>query len=258
MRVGASTLYGLYLKPSEAVRRLAEKNFRFIEVIFEHPHFLTRADVAALRKIKRDHALSFSMHCPFMTMQLGHKDAAVRRATRALLRRSLRAASALEATHYVLHGGRMQHVYASFGGDETEIFREFVGEVAPFVREAQHDGVRVVFENCLGHDFFARAENLFRAARACGAGFCLDIAHAELTRQKQALAKRVPDYVHATDTLLEQRDDLHLGIGDGSIDYEWWLRVLRRLEFDGSIILECAHEAAFQPSREKLLRMWKA
>jgi sugar phosphate isomerase/epimerase len=257
MQVGASTLYDVTRRPSRLVAGHARNGFRCIEIVFEHPHFLGASDFAALRKLKREYGLSYSMHCPYMSMQTGHRDAAARRASDALLARSIRAAVALECTHYVMHGGRMPFYYAFLGFPRERVLRDWAREVKPLVRLAADGGVRMVFENCLRSDFFGSAENVFAAARACGAGWCLDVAHAELTSQRLAFSARKPDYVHATDSLVEQKFDAHLGIGDGSIDFAWWIRRLRRLGFNGKLILECERERDFVPSREKLLRMWK-
>ncbi|MFH0973424.1 MAG: hypothetical protein V1817_01400, partial [Candidatus Micrarchaeota archaeon] len=72
MEIGASTIYGLTLKPAQAAARLARSGFKAIEVVDESPHFLTKENVAALRALKRDYDLSYSVHCPFMSMQHGH------------------------------------------------------------------------------------------------------------------------------------------------------------------------------------------
>ncbi|MFH0973784.1 MAG: TIM barrel protein, partial [Candidatus Micrarchaeota archaeon] len=121
---------------------------------------------------------------------------------------------------------------------------------------ASDGGVRLVLENCLRSDFFSNADRLFKVLRASGAGFCLDVAHAELTAQKAKLLRRKPDEVHLTDTLVESHADLHAGLGQGDIDFAWWVRAFKRLGFDGLFVLECERKSDFVASREKLLRLW--
>ena len=249
-------MYDATVPPAKIVEAQVARGFRVIEVVFEHPHFLTSGDVAALRKLKRDYDLSYSVHCPYMSMQTGHRDAAIRRASDEVLKKSIKAAAALEATHYVLHGGRMPYYYALLGFPRDAILRDWVREIKPLVRLAADGGVRMVFENCLRSDFFGKSATHLSAARACGAGVCLDIAHAELTAQRAVYARRKPDYVHVTDTLVKRGRDDHAGVGGGSIDFAWWMKRLRSLGFDGKIILECLDESDFAASREKLLRLW--
>jgi len=243
-------------RPAAIAARHARRGFRAIEVVFEHPHFLTAGDVATLKKLRREYGLSYSVHCPYMSMMTGHRDAAVRKASDALLKRSVDAAAALEATHYVLHGGRMPYYYAFLGFDNKKILRDWINEVKPLVRLAADGGVRVVFENCLRSDFFGKTENLFPAMRECGAGWCLDVAHAELTNQRKKLSARKPDYVHVTDTNVSLNRDEHLRVGSGSIDFAWWTKKIKAGGFNGKIILECVRESDFAPSRKELLRLW--
>jgi sugar phosphate isomerase/epimerase len=262
MQIGASTLYDVTAQPAALARSLASRGFRAIEIVFEHPQFLDASDVAALRKLKREYDLSYSVHCPYMSMMVGHRDAAIRRASDALLARSIRAASALEATHYVMHGGRMPFYYSAADFQRkfsrAAVLRDWIAEFKPLARLAAEGGVRVVFENCLRSDFFGKAETHFAAARACGAGVCLDVAHAELTRQRAAYSRRgfKPDYVHVTDTRVSEKFDAHLGVGEGEIDFAWWMKKLRGNGFNGKMILECIRASDFAPSRKELLRLW--
>ncbi len=256
MQIGASTLYDGTVRPAAIAAAHARRGFRAIEIVFEHPHFLSDADIASLKKLKEQYGLSYSVHCPYITMLVGHKNASMRRATDALLKLSVDSAINLEATHYVMHGGRMPYYYAFLGFSEKQILRDWVKEVKPLVREAHNGGVRMVFENCLRSDFFGKARNHFAAARECGAGVCVDVAHAELTGQRAIYSKLKPDYVHVTDTLLKEKFDAHLGVGKGSIDFDFWVGALKKKGFNGKIILECVRGSDFVPSRKELLRSW--
>ncbi len=260
MQIGASTLYDGTIRPAAIAAVQAKRGFRAIEVVYEHPHFLTASDLTALKKLKREYGLSYSVHCPYMSMMVGHRDQAIRRASDALLKRSINAAAALEATHYVMHGGRMPYYYAFLGFDNKKILRDWIAEVKPLARLAADGGVRMVFENCLRSDFFGKAANHVAAARACGAGVCVDIAHAELTGQRAAYSRSgfKPDYVHVTDTNVRRGRDDHVGVGRGEIDFGFWLRAIKKSGFNGKIILECIEPEDFVSSREKLLRLWRA
>jgi sugar phosphate isomerase/epimerase len=183
-------------------------------------------------------------------------DPLVSRAMQTLLMRSMRAAVSLEATHYVLHGGNMP-LYLEWivGLPRRKALRVLVETVKPLMRVAADGGVRVVCENIwVKEDCFSHPEHLFETMRLTGAGYCLDIAHAELTGQRRVLSKRLPDCVHAADTKLEARDDMHLNIGEGNLDYAWWMKQLRHMGFDGKIILECKEVVE---SRKRITALWQ-
>ena len=84
-------------------------------------------------------------------------------------------------------------------------------------------------------------------------GFHLDVGHANLEVPVNISGKLLAEFrarlchVHLNDNL-GGRDDLHLPLGAGRINWPWVARMLRRYGYDGTVTLE-----VFSPDRDYLL-----
>jgi len=257
MQVGASTLCGMHNTPRQAVKALAERGFKCVEFVFESPHLLSSRDIVTLAKLGRQHGLDYSIHGPWLTHNLGHMDRSVQRMNQRLFSRCINAAAKLKATHFVTHGSRIQTLYRNVGFPEKDILHTFIRELRPVVKEAASKGVELVCENVFSvGETFSNVKTLFEVIKATGAGLCLDIAHAELSSKRQELLSLMPSYVHAADANLKQHRDLHLGIGKGDVNFDWWMETLKDGGYDGKIVLEVIEINDLDSSRRNLLRLW--
>ncbi len=114
-------------------------------------------------------------------------------------------------------------------------------------------GIPLVLENMLPHLLFGHINDmlyLLGSIRNCQVSTCLDTGHAFLGRELGLVIHKLHGHlqlVHVNDNH-GQRDD-HLPPGQGSIDWPWFLRELRRWHFSGTLILELSslpHESTSQ------------
>lgn len=257
MQIGCSTLYGLLRKSVvDSVKELSARGFRAIELAYEYPQFFSPREIHALKKIARDFSLSYSMHCPWIILHSEYPWPVFQKFQARLLKKSFGVAESLEATHCVIHGGRVSETYHVLGWSKQRLLECLANELKPLVKHASDHGIKVVAENCLLKDAFGRTKDLaFILKKIPELGFCLDIAHAEVAKQAREFSRFRVDYVHATDNHL--RADEHLAIGKGKINYVRWLGLLARKGFKGKIIIECISLKDCVSSRKKLLELIK-
>jgi sugar phosphate isomerase/epimerase len=133
--------------------------------------------------------------------------------------------------------------------------------ISALTNDAAERGIRLMVEN--DDRLFAGVDALSGVfEKAAGAGFHLDIGHANLRRgvgeghRMEELLAAFGDrlaHVHASDNL-GGSEDLHLPLGAGSIDWKKSVRLLKHSGYDGTVTLE-----VFSREREYLRtsrRMW--
>jgi sugar phosphate isomerase/epimerase len=101
--------------------------------------------------------------------------------------------------------------------------------------------------------------DLFRRVRSPYLALGLDVAHAELLPGgTAAFVRAVPARIHSVQLSDNRRTvDEHLAIGDGRIDFARVLRLLRRIDFTGPLIIELADVRKKLRSRTRLLALMR-
>ena len=126
---------------------------------------------------------------------------------------------------------------------------EVLGELCDLARAA---GVRLMLENV--PPYFNQPADLKPFFDALpDLGFHLDVGHANLDVPLNITGKLLAEFrgrvvhVHLNDNM-SGREDLHLPLGAGKINWPWVARMLKRYKYDGTITLEI-----FSPDRDYLL-----
>ncbi len=126
---------------------------------------------------------------------------------------------------------------------------DVLGELLALTRAA---GLRLMLEN-LPPSFNQPADLKPIFSALPDLGFHLDVGHANLEVPVNISGKLLAEFrtrichVHLNDNL-GGRDDLHLPLGAGRINWPWVARMLRRYGYDGTVTLE-----VFSPDRDYLL-----
>ena len=68
-------------------------------------------------------------------------------------------------------------------------------------------------------------------------GFCLDLAHSEIYNLTEELMKLNINHIHISDN--NKKEDKHLKLGDGIINFKELFYKLNKLNYKGKIIIEC-------------------
>lgn len=221
----------------EELSWIAEAGFDFVDLTLEPPKAYVRdLDHETLgREISRL-GLGVVTHC-YCMMPIGSPLAALRAASVAELRECLAACPKLGAEKMTVHldGGFSL-------SSEHEVIRYNAEVLATLVDDAKREGVTVMAEHFRGP--FARPDAVARLLDAVpGLAFHLDVGHANLfgqqNRTKEFLEKcgaRLA-HVHFSDNR-GGRDDLHLPVGTGTVDWSSAIKELKKAGYDGTITLE--------------------
>ncbi len=110
---------------------------------------------------------------------------------------------------------------------------------------AENHGLKLCMEPRVG-EAIANSDAILRLMDWVGSdnfGAVLDTGHLHAGKEiipisAEKLNKKI-FYVHASDN--DGRDNLHLGVGKGTVDWEGMLRVLQKHAFDGYIAIDIGH-----------------
>ncbi|MFQ5815695.1 MAG: sugar phosphate isomerase/epimerase family protein [Candidatus Hydrothermarchaeaceae archaeon] len=235
------------------IRFAGEMGFDFFEVTIEGPR--AYPEILEERKDEVLDALSsYDMpviaHLPWF-FEIGHPYELVRSAYMKETYKVLEAAHSLGAEKLGLH------INVPKGRFPDKLKRN-IASLKEVKRRAENLGVVLCAEN---YDLATFDLDEFRRILDTGVGFLWDIGHANmrLVREEDILSflefKAKLSHVHVHDN--DGRDDQHLPIGAGRIDWKLVLKELKRV-YDGTITLEIHSQDRdyLEVSREKFLELW--
>jgi sugar phosphate isomerase/epimerase len=186
MRFGFSTFFFFDLPVSSAIDTLVSGGIKVIEFMYEGPHALQTDDalIAKMRDLAMD-GVEFSVHAPFMEVNLGSYFEEVRRFSKERVKAAVMIASRIKGNPVVVHPGYtlMKEKLKVMEDTARTNFLEDLNEIARFAMDLE---VRVALENAQMPFFFfydLREFSLFHNL-APQLGATLDIGHAYLAKQQ--------------------------------------------------------------------------
>jgi sugar phosphate isomerase/epimerase len=227
---------------AEEVAVIAELEFDFVDLTLEPPGAWP-ADAKEIRRLLDAHGLAAVGHTAWY-LPIVSPFPELEREARSLFRRACELFAEIGITLVNVHP------IASIFGREEAVARnaEAIGALAD---DAAELGVTIMVEN-LGGSFYA-PEDLAPILEAVPeAGFHLDVGHANLgvapgePNRAPALIEAFGDrlaHVHVSDNL--GKDDLHLPLGAGTIDWPEIVGSLKTAGWDDLVTVE-----VFSPERE--------
>lgn len=246
LEIGLSTLYLLGKPFNEMVRKIASVNVSHIEIVDDGLHALTGRRVAILKDIKESYNMKFSVHAPFADINIASPSNSVLKAMLKRLESSMRLASLLEAYVWVFHPGLKTGVSMFYPGEDwkqncktarllykiakkysLEIAIENVPEPYPFLMKSVED-----FDK-----FYGEVSEPI--------GLVLDIGHSNINGQTERFLKAFADiivHIHAHDN--NGKDDLHLGIGYGTVNWYRFTSLLREISYNKVVVVESIEKVA--------------
>jgi len=238
MELAVSTLFCLHKPFEDALSDIIHAGSRLIEVVDAGPHTLTQPRVERLQEMKASYGLRYSVHAPFTDVNLSADDDYVRNAIMERLETSVKWASELGEV-LVFHPGNSTVAERVSPGSAWD---SNLQSVRRLLRFAEDHGVKALIEN-VPEPFpyvMKSVEHFARFFEEIGeAGMVLDVAHANLRGEALEFIRRFGDrmeHVHVSDN--DGGSDIHLGVGEGSIDWEKTLKALKGSPFDGWVTVE--------------------
>ena len=184
-----------------------------------------------------------SVHGPFHNLSLGARDEHIRSYSLDALAASLEAARAFHSPQVVFHTGYLPQFPPKTRARWLDTFSQSLEQL---LTRAAELGVRLAMENTYEPDL-TLFEEIFERFPSPALGMCLDTSHATCFGRIEpaAWSRRFADricHVHCSDN--DGRDDLHLGLGTGVVNFRALLQPLARIGSSAGVTLEVSAEDA--------------
>ncbi len=194
-------------------------------------------DVVRLSAALRAHGLSITMHAPFMDLSPGGVDSKIRHATSERLEQMLKVATIFKPLLIVFHSGYNKWF---FDGNVDLWLQQSLITWRPLLAQAESAGIPIAFENVFEEEPLSLAR-LLVTLNSPLCGFCFDTGHFNLfsTVSMQEWFHSLGIYlksVHLHDNL--KTFDDHLPMGEGTIDFDLFFRLIREHRIDALFTVE--------------------
>ncbi len=238
--IGLSMLYCLDEPFKKMTEYLIKAETAYVEIVDDGFHALNKRRVSVLKNIGESYGLKYSVHAPFVDINIASPSKPLLKAMLTRLEKSISYASDLNAYAWVFHPGLKTGVSMFYPGMD---WLQNLKSVRLLLKIADDYGVKIVIENVPEpypflmksvEDFIKFYEEINE-----GIGLVFDVGHANLNGQIERFLKVFAEkiaHVHAHDN--RGKSDQHLGIGYGNIDWNNVANLLRQISYDKPIIIE--------------------
>jgi len=218
-----------------------------VEVLFEDPADLWPhvrwENLLVLSDAIAEAGVEASVHGPFHGLSLGSTDSHIRAYSFETLLGAIEFARAARSRHVVFHTGFLPQYSPKARAKWLDGFSLGLEQI--LIRASDLE-VRLAMENTYETDT-SLFEQIFERFPAPALGMCLDTGHAACFGKIEPVewVRRFIDrifHVHLSDN--DGRDDLHLGLGEGVVDFRSLIAPLANFGGEVSVTLEVAAEKA--------------
>jgi len=240
IKIGLSMLFCLGEPFSSLVKRLHEVDLRHVEILDEGLHALNSWRTRTLRKIAQARDLELTVHGPFADINIASPSPVLRRTILRRLEKSIFYARQLDCRLWVFHPGLKTGVSSFYPGLDWQLNLE---SVRTLLKVGRKHGVKIAIENVPEpHPFLMKSVqefSRFYSQLEEDIGLVLDVGHANLNHQTQQFITQFSDkivHMHVSDN--DGIHDIHLGIGNGTVNWESVAKTIKRMRYRGVVILE--------------------
>lgn len=213
---------------------------RYIEIVDDGLHTLDNRRASTLRNLGKSYGLMYSVHAPFADINIASPSDFMLKAMLKRLEKSIANANSLDAYMWVFHPGLKTGISMFYPNADWIRNRETARLLSKI---ADDYGVRIAVENVpepypfimKGTEEFER----FYSEIDEPIGLTLDVGHANLNGQMEQFLTHFADkivHVHVHDN--DGREDQHLGVGYGTVNWEKFAEILKKTQFNGVVIVE--------------------
>jgi sugar phosphate isomerase/epimerase len=244
-KVGLSMLYCLGEPFRKMTEQIPKAGTTYIELVDDGLHELTKQRVTLLMEISNSHGTRYSVHAPFADVNIASPSQLLLKAMLKRLEQSIANARTLEAYMWVFHPGIKTGISMFYPGAD---WLQNLKTANALARIAKKYGVKVAIENVPEpHPFLIKsAEDLerFFAEADERIGLALDVGHSNLNGQTELFLKTFRDrivHMHVSDN--DGKNDQHLGIGDGTVQWNRLAELVNQAFDDKVIVVESVEHA---------------
>jgi len=248
--------FNIYSKPIEELLEYAIlHNLKHIEIHPSKKHSsvdsFTEERIKKLLAVTNKNKISLSVHIPH-NINISDIIPPIRKKHISKLREYVHLAKKLNVLYITLHIGSFfwfpikKHM-------RFRALKRFVNNIKPFVKYCESNNIILALENSVplpgGNDFYYLGDNindfefLFHQLNSKSLGFCLDTGHANIA---EGIEKYISKFgskivtVHYHDN--KKKDDEHLPVGNGNINWKLFSKLIQTQNFCGPFISECRNQ----------------
>ena len=254
-KLGLSMLYCLGEPFSEMIDRLAKAEVEYVEVVDDGFHALNKRRVSVLREVGVSRGLRYSVHAPFADVNIASPSAHMLKAMVKRLEQSIMHTQALDAYMWVFHPGAKTGISSFYPGMDWLQNLKTARALAKIAREY---GVKIAIENVPEpYPFLMKSVEDFERFYAQvneDMGMVLDVGHSNVNGQTEHFLNTFADrivHLHLSDN--DGRSDQHLGIGYGTVDWNSIASLLKKLSYNGTLVIESVERVEESLQRLKQL-----
>lgn len=255
--IGMSMLHCLGQPFPKMIKTISTAKTRYIELVDDGFHALTRGRVATLKNITTAHGLKFSVHAPFSDINIASPSKPMLKTVLKRLEKSISYASDLDAYLWIFHPGLKTGISMFY--PETDWLQN-LSSVRLLQKIAENYGVKIAIEN-VPEPFPFLMKNVEQFTKFYkeineDIALVLDIGHTNISQQTEQFIRNFASkivHIHAHDN--NGKDDQHLGVGYGTVDWKTTVALLKEASYKNAIIIESVEHV--QESINKLRQLFK-
>jgi len=254
--IGLSMLYCLDEPFKKMTEHLTKAETAYIEIVDDGFHTLNKQRVSVLKNVGESYGLKYSVHAPFADINIASPSKPMLKAMLERLEKSISYASALNAYMWVFHPGLKTGVSMFYPGMD---WLQNLKTTRSLIKIASDYGVKIAVENVPEpYPFLMKSvEDFTKFYEEINEdiGLVFDVGHANLNGQIERFLTVFEDkivHIHAHDN--DGKDDQHLGIGLGNIDWKNVANALGRIFYDKIVIIESVEHV--EESKHKLKQLF--
>jgi len=256
IKIGLSMLFCLSEPFSSLMKHVREASVPCVEVLDEGLHTLDSSRIKVLRKVAQSHGLELTVHGPFADINIASPTPVLRRTILRRLEKSILHACQLNCRLWVFHPGLRTGVSSFYPGLDWQLNMK---SVRALLKIARKHGVEIAMENVPEpHPFLMKnVQDFSRFYSELGEdiGLVLDVGHANINHQIQEFINQFSEkivHIHVSDNHGTQ--DVHLGIGYGTVNWASIAEAVKKMEYRGTIMLESIEHV--EESLQKLRKLF--
>lgn len=245
VKIGLSTLFCLGEPFSIMIKRLRKVDVSYVEIVDDGLHALNHKRVKILKKLAQSQGFEYTVHAPFADINIASPSRVLRRVMLKQLEKSIICAHELNCQIWVFHPGLKTGLSPFYPREDWEQNLESVRKLLIFAREQR---VEIAIENCPEPYSFLLTNvkdfSRFYSELNDDVGLTFDIGHANLNHQIEDFLVRFSNktvHMHAHDN--RGKNDIHLGIGRGSINWASVMKTIKEIRYDGIVTVESVTHA---------------
>jgi sugar phosphate isomerase/epimerase len=255
-KIGLSTLFCLGEPFQTMTEHVRGTQITFIEIVDDGFHSLNKQRVSILKNIGESYGLKYSVHAPIADVNIASPSKPLRKAMLKRLEKSIFYASALNAYAWVFHPGLKTGVSMFYPGID---WLQNLETTRLILRIAGDHGVKIAVENVPEpYPFLMKSvEDFTKFYEEINEdiGMVFDVGHANLNGQIERFLTAFGDrivHMHVHDN--DGKNDQHLGLGYGNINWQNLPDSLKKISYNGVVIIESVERV--EESQHKLKQLF--